>query len=474
MKYLKKYIVGIITLMLVLSACSTQNKDTETIKDKLLALDDVVKVEEVQDNKSEWMPEKYIITFKQQLDWNDPKEGAFEQRVELGLHPDAKVTVMDTTGYLLFEDYFTRDDQPPICDILDANYVHVEHRYMGKSYPKGVTNTSTEGWQYATVENEAGDYHHIYEVLSSVLGGKWICTGVSRGGRACLDYARLYPEDDFAGYVPYVGVNPTDDNDPRMTDFLYNEVGNEFFGEEQAAHIRQTILDFQVELMKNKEALAPKLWAKMQEDKLTFVDEMTESRLYDEAVYEFLDGFWMQAGDITEVEKVLAMSDEQKDEKLDAEFELLSNYGDPSSYSFDHFIWEYYFGALLEEGTYDYNFSYIREALEAEGLEGLMDESDADKDNYLRNFVLTKEQRERYSFIPGHYEALDSWSKETDKQIIFIGADLDPWSSVYISGEGNPNFHKYILSGKTHSVKISDFDEQTQNEIIEILKSWVE
>ena len=473
MKRLMRCILGILMMTLVLSGFS-RGPQSETMKDKLLALAGVVSVEEIKENQSSWMPEKYMVIFEQQLDWNNPEAGTFKQRVEVGLHPDANVTVMETAGYFIEDDILDVDDQIPLCKILNANFIKVEHRYIGKSYPENLANTSTDGWQYATVENEAGDYHHIFEALSTVIDGKWVCTGTSRGGRACLDYARLYPEDNFAGYVPYVGVNPKSDHDSGMIDFLYTEVGNKAFGHKQAAQMRQTILDFQVELIKNKEVLAPRLWKYLQKSNMTFNDEMTDSRSYDMAVLEFLANFWMQAGDIEEVEKVLAMPDTPKDKKLEAEYNLLLDYSDSSGYSFQSNVWPYYFSALLEEGNCEYNFSYLYDALKKIGCEGLLDKSDRDAENYLRNFALTDDQRKTYSFKPGHYEALDSWVKGTDKQIIFIGGDLDPWYPLYIDGEGNPNFHKYILSGKTHNVQISNFDEQTQNEITEIMKSWVE
>lgn len=42
------------------------------------------------------------------------------------------------------------------------------------------------------------------------------------------------------------------------------------------------------------------------------------------------------------------------------------------------------------------------------------------------------------------------------------------------AGGDNPYFRSYILTGKAHHTQIADFDLDTQNEIIEIIKSWVQ
>ncbi len=54
-----------------------------------------------------------------------------------------------------------------------------------------------------------------------------------------------------------------------------------------------------------------------------------------------------------------------------------------------------------------------------------------------------------------------------------ISGDLDPWSAVYVDGGDNPNFKTYILTGKAHHTQIADFNQNTQTEIIEAIKSWL-
>lgn len=446
-----------------------------SFQDLLSLAEGVVSVEPVEGNISEWMPEKYILTFLQQLDWNNPDAGVFLQRVEVGLHPGAAATVMETTGYSLSERQMTMDDQSEVCSILGANYVKVEHRFSGASCPEGMTNDGTFGWEYATAENEAGDYHRIFSSLSEVMGGNWFCCGTSRGGRACLDYARLYPEDNIKAYISFAGVNCNSDRDPRMVHFLASEVGNSAFGEEAGAEIRKTILQFQVELMRNKEVLSRWLWGSMNEAGLQFTEGMTESRIFDISVYEFPIGFWINQGAASELKWVLSLPEETEHDiqiKLGSEYSLLTQYGSPTTFAFNSFAWPFYASCLKWEGMYDYDYEQLRTALQQAGLQDCLAVTPEEQPNYLRNMILTAGQQEIFQFTPGHYEALDSWAKQTTQHVLFIGGDLDPWSAVYINGGTNPNFQTYICQGQSHYVQIADLDPETQAEIILALYSW--
>ena len=91
-----------------------------------------------------------------------------------------------------------------------------------------------------------------------------------------------------------------------------------------------------------------------------------------------------------------------------------------------------------------------------------------------KNYVLNEDQKGAFNFVPGHYEVLADFAKTTDVNIVFIGGDLDPWSAVYIDGGDNPNFRSYIFTGKSHHTQIEDFDRQTQDEILNTIKSWLQ
>lgn len=110
-------------------------------KEKLLSVNGVIGVEEVvQDAAEPFFFEKYIVTFEQPLDWSNPENGNFPQRVEIGLHEGVGYNVLETNGYQLFDEYFPLEDAPELSKMLEANYINIEHRFFGKSRPEDMTN----------------------------------------------------------------------------------------------------------------------------------------------------------------------------------------------------------------------------------------------------------------------------------------------------------------------------------------------
>ena len=494
MKNTKRLAILAFAIMLVFTgmipcACSEENVTTEeafsdwnpdspaSIKDKIAAIDGVLSIEAVGNNQSDWLPERYIVMVEQQIDWSDPDAGTFPQRVEVGIHPGAEVNILETNGYMFLDGELTADSQPELCLLLEANHIRAEHRFSGESFPEGMNNDSTEGWEYLTTENESGDYHHIYEIMSQVLDGQWVCYGRSRGGRACMDYARHYP-NDMKGYISYVGVNCNGLNDPRIMDYLNKTIGDNAFGKEEAARRRGVIEDFLVECVKCRDQMENLLWEAMGDGGYSFPDWVSKERLFDLSLLEFQSGFWQSDGDIQEIEKALALSDdgteENTSEKTDALFTLLLQYGDPSSYSHESFGFSYYAGALINEGYYDLDFSFLRTSLKKAGLEDRLAVRPEDEKDLLKNVALDECQKDVFIFVPGNYEALADFAQTTDLKIVFIGGDLDPWSAVYVDGGGNPNFRSYIFTRKSHRTQIADFDQQTQDEIVNSIKSWLQ
>jgi hypothetical protein len=215
----------------------------------------------------------------------------------------------------------------------------------------------------------------------------------------------------------------------------------------------------------------------MEKGGYSFPEWVSKERLFDLSLLEFQAGFWQSDGDIQEIEKVLALPDndtgKKTSAKTDALFNLLLKYGDPSSYSHQSFGFSYYAGALINEGHVALDFSHLRTALKKAGLEDRLVIKPEEEKDLLRNFVLNEDQKSAFKFIPGHYEALADFVKTTDVNIVFIGGDLDPWYPVYLDGGDNPNFKSYIFTGKSHLTQIADFDQQTQDEIVNTIKSWL-
>ena len=76
-----------------------------------------------------------------------------------------------------------------LSDLFDANMIFVEHRYFLESTPEPCD------WQYLTAANSAEDLHAVRETFKALYPGKWISTGISKGGQTSLLYRAFFPDD---------------------------------------------------------------------------------------------------------------------------------------------------------------------------------------------------------------------------------------------------------------------------------------
>lgn len=156
---------------------------TNTFQDKFSKLFDSSIIPKTNANFKEY----YEITVKQTLDHSDPKS-IFNQRIYLGFQDFNAPTIIVTDGYAI--DYASKSDYSnELAKELNANIVVVEHRYFGKSVPDSLD------WSLLTMKQAADDYHFIKSTLDKILTGKWISTGISKGGQAALSYKMFYPKD---------------------------------------------------------------------------------------------------------------------------------------------------------------------------------------------------------------------------------------------------------------------------------------
>lgn len=198
-------------------------------------------VSDVETLKSTHFPEKYVFFIKQQLDAKDASKGYFEQRVVLCHRGFDRPTVLVTEGYnanyALREGYIEE-----LSKLFDTNIITVEYRYFDKSMP------SPCNWDYLTVENSLYDLHHVNQTLHAMYKGKWIATGISKGGQTTMFYRSYFP-DDVDISVPYVAPLNKGVEDGRHEKFLQYQVSTK--------ENRQKVLDFQLLLFKRKAALLP-------------------------------------------------------------------------------------------------------------------------------------------------------------------------------------------------------------------------
>lgn len=132
--------------------------------------------------------ETYEIKVKQALDHKDTSLGFFEQRVFVAFKSNTNPVVFIPEGYganyAANKNYINE-----LSPMLNANQICVEHRYFGESWPDSVN------WDYLTAKNAAADHHKLVELLSPFFSGKWVSTGISKGGQTEVYHRTWYPND---------------------------------------------------------------------------------------------------------------------------------------------------------------------------------------------------------------------------------------------------------------------------------------
>ena len=241
-------------LLLVLAAVFVLPAVARTpLQQRLEKLERAIEVTPLESTRFD---EKYELVLRQPLDWQAPEKGSFT-------HP-----ILVTEGY--GAKYAYRPDyREELSQLLDANIVFVEHRYFLGSTP------DPRDWHYLTAEASACDLHDVRQLLGAIYPGKWIATGISKGGTTTMLYATFFP-GDVDGYVPYVGPVNRSREDGRHEKFL-RRVGT---ADERAAVER-----FQTEVLRRRDRLMPRFEAYCREKGYEFRAPLTE--IYDLCALEY-------------------------------------------------------------------------------------------------------------------------------------------------------------------------------------------
>lgn len=403
---------------------------------RLADLPGVSKVEPLQGT---CFPEKYVFFIKQQLDAKNPQAGQFEQRVVLCHRGFDRPTVLVTEGYdanyALHEGYIEE-----LSKLFDTNIIAVEYRYFDKSMPNPCN------WDYLTVENSLYDLHHVNEALHALYKGKWIATGISKGGQTTMFYRSYFPNDvDIS--VPYVAPLNRSVEDGRHEKFLQYEVST--------PENRQKVLDFQLLLFKRKAALLPMLEKYCNDKHYTFNAPLAE--IYDFSVFEYAFAFWQWGSDIQKIPT-------READDL-AVFKYWMSHCEPDYFSNQNPYFSFDVQAAKELGYYGYYTKPFKRYLSIKTAKG-----------YLHRLMLPKDA-ENVNFSPVLYKHTVDFLSKNDPKMVYIYGSIDPWSASGIYGlpftKNKQNLHVYMCPGGSHKTRILSFPEPTRQEIIDLIGRWL-
>ncbi len=426
-----------IAFLCLASWLSAQTDSTLFMK-QLCALDCV---SEVQPLETTCFKEKYVLKMEQQVDWKTSAKGTFGERIFVGMKGLDKPTVIVTEGYSAsyglnpgYEEELSR--------LFDANVVLCEYRYFSQSVPVP-TN-----WDYMTVDNSLADYHHVRQVFGQLFKGKWISTGISKGGQTTMFYRATYP-DDVDVSVSYVAPLNRAVEDGRHEKFLAKKVGTK----EERKVIRQAMQ----ELMRRKPELMKLFHAYCEENDYQFL--MSEEDVYDYCVLEFPFALWQWG---TPVSSIPELTSDEDDEVW---FDCLMKVSSPDYFAYPSQYMPFDVQATKELGYYGYSLKPIKKWTSLKSTKG-----------YLKKMWLPDSLR-KYDFDPALYKRTVKYLKKEDPKHIFIYGEIDPWSSsgvcTWLNCKKKKNMRVYVQPRGSHKARINNMPERMKTEIINRLTNWL-
>lgn len=372
----------------------------------------------------------YDLMVKQPLDHQHPEKGSFRQWVRLRHVGFGQPNVIETNGYEMNR----RGNE--VQQILNANNISVEYRFFGKSVPDSMH------WEYLTVEEATADLHAINQLFRQIYSGKWISTGISKGGQTTLYYKYYFPEDvDVA--VPYVA--PIDDNleDTRIYTFL-DTIGT--------ADCRNKLFEFQKFLLINEDKAVEKLkwYSKGAGLKFTYVGDVNKA--FELAVLEYPFSFWQWGRSCDSI---------PTGKSLDVYLGELLKSSNISFFS-DSEMEKYaphYYQAARQTGYYSYNIAPLKK--------------------YIKQFSTNPSAifpPKTTTFEPSTgilNEKLQEWLAAKGDNILYIYGGIDTWSAARVLVSDQVNSKSFLIPGANHaSARIKNLPDNMLQEFSSKIKEW--
>ncbi|MBS6238878.1 MAG: aminopeptidase [Bacteroides sp.] len=420
-------------LLFVLLSASTSSFAQTVLEQKISAIS---AIKEIRPLETSEFSEKYVTYFTQPLDHRHPEKGSFRQRVIVSHAGFDRPTVIVTEGYGAA--YALRPQyREELSKLLNANMIFVEYRYFLESTPE------PKDWQYLTAENSADDLHAITTAFKSIYPGKWIATGISKGGQTTLLYRTFYP-DDVDISVPYVAPLCYGVEDGRHEPFLHKV---------STPENRKKIEDFQLEALKRKATLLPRFEKYCTEKNYSFRAPIEE--IYDYSVLEYSFALWQWGTPISSIPATTASDDEI--------FSHLLAISEPGYFTADSPNASFFVQAARELGYYGYDVQPFKQYLSIQSSEG-----------YLHRLMLPEELKDM-PFDKTLSKKITKFLKKQDPKMIFIYGQNDPWTAAGVTWLKNKkNIHVFIQPNGSHLARINTLPEGEKKEVIELIKKWLD
>lgn len=421
-----KFLIGIILLISFTGISQTDTvRETELYK-WLKSIPDI----EVNEIKSaDGFSESYEIFVTQPIDHNNPDGATFKEQLFLSHIDKDKPVIIELDGYAV-------SNRPSeLSRILKCNNIIVEHRYFGESVP------APFDWKYLTIKQAADDHHRIIELFKQYYEGKWISTGISKGG-SCVIFHKYYYPDDIDVSVSYVGPLNSSTEDQRVYEWIKTV---------STPECREKVFNFQKLCFEKRDELYP-IFLKNAEDKKLDYKIVGSEKAFEYSILEYSFAFWQWAKN---------NCSEIPDENSSVEEiweHLLANGG--VTYFSDASIvkgYPFYYQCYTEYGYYAYEISQFKDHIKyADGQ---------------TRFFIPLDSNPTYS--PILLKKINTWASNQAKNCIFIYGGNDPWTAPGVCLSGKTNSLKMVLPGGMHRTRIKSFNGEDKELIYSTLEEWL-
>lgn len=372
----------------------------------------------------------YQVVIDQPLDHKNPKKGSFKHYLYLSHSDFNKPMVIETEGYK------ARYVKNEVSSLLNANQLIVEYRFYGKSRPENIP------WKYLTIQQAIEDYHNIVQKFKKLYKGKWVSTGISKGGMTTLAYKSVYPKDvDVA--MPYVAPMNNTQEDVRTVKHYVNDIGTK--------ECRDKIVAFQRNILERRAEVENELREYAKNNKLEF-NEVAIPEALEYAVLEFPFSFWQWDGKCNEIP--------ENDSSAKVLFDFMNRSVGVAVYS-DSGIEQglpSFYEHLTQLGYYGFNLTPVQDLLKI--VKSTSNARFAPKDvslNYSPKFM---------------NKARRIIENKSDK-ILYIYGGLDTWVACAPNPKPGLEVLKMVLKTGTHATRVKHFSKEDQQVIIQTLHNWI-
>lgn len=371
----------------------------------------------------------YQIILEEPLDHKNYAAGTFKHYVYLSHVDKSKPTVLITEGYNANPSTYE------LSKILKGNQVQVEYRFYGKSRPDSIQ------WQYLKNDQAIEDYHNLVTKLKRLYTGKWISTGISKGGETVLIYKSKYPWDVNVA-VAYVAPLINSPEDIRTSAHI-KTVGSD--------SCRAKITEFQRAVLKNREAVLDEITNFATANNMSFTELSPEEAL-EYAVLEFPFSFWQWGG------KCDAIPTENATSKV--MFDYINEIVGISFYNDQTYVnlLPSYYQHLTELGYYGFDTTPVKDLLRVVS-------NPTNKRFAPKNVDLT--------YNPNYMNEVRDFVENKGNKILYIYGEYDTWGACAPIPKPHVNALKMVLKEGSHKTRIKDFSSEDQQLIYDKLQNWL-